>query len=153
MSESLDTEQVQIQAVYLIDDSDDEAFLAKRLIKRANLQLTIKAFPTLARFFEYAENTPDVLVARSLMIVDLYLDLELGTDVIPRVVATCPMLIVGMSTGSEDPRDRQKALESGAWFYVGKPLDGACIESICKQVNGLELHQSNEGLCMFYQAG
>jgi len=152
MSELSGTERVQINTVYLIDDSDDEAFLAKRLIKRANLQLAIEVFPTLARFFAYTRSAPDVLVNRSLMIVDLYLDLELGTDVIPRVISTCPMMIVGMSTGSVDPRDRRKALESGARFYVGKPLDGACIESICEQINGLELSQTDEGLYMFYRA-
>ncbi len=145
MSDSLANAASRVDTICLIDDSDDEAFLAQRLLKRENIQVTVESFHSLEQFNEYTASHPNFSTAHAMLIVDLYLGIDLGTDVIPRITATYPGLIVGMSTGSCDPGDQDKAMESGAWFYVGKPLDHACLESICNQVDTLSLATSDSG--------
>ena len=149
MSDFQDIAPVQIHTIYLIDDSDDEAFLAQRLIKRANIQVAIKAFVSPAEFLDHVKSDADFHEQSSLVIVDLYLELEMGTEVISQFSALYPKLIVGMSTGSEDPRDRHRALESGACFFSGKPLDRSCFESICTQVLSLDFVETDDGVSMF----
>ncbi len=151
MSDSQDTTPVQIHTIYLIDDSDDEAFLAERLIKRANIRVAIRAFASPAEFIAHVKTDAEFQEHSSLVIVDLYLELEVGTEVISQLSALYPKLIVGMSTGSEDPRDRRRALESGACFFSGKPLDRNCFESICTQVENLDFIETDDGISMFHR--
>ena len=145
MSDSLANAGSRIDTICLIDDSDDDAFLAQRLLKRENVQVAVESFHSLEQFSEYAASNPNYSTANAMLIVDLYLGIELGTDVISRATESYPGLIVGMSTGSCDPGVQDKAMKSGAWFYVGKPLDRTCLVSICHQVESLSLVTSDSG--------
>lgn len=145
MSDSRAIAVSRIDTVCLIDDSEDEAFLAQRLLKRENIQVAVESFHSLEQFSEYAASDPNYSTANVMLIVDLYLGIELGTDVISRATKSYPGLIVGMSTGSCDPEVQDKAMKSGAWFYVGKPLDRTCLESICHQIESLSLVTADSG--------
>lgn len=144
--------QQAIQSLILIDDSDDEAFLVNRLLKRCKLEATFKAFHSIEDFQQFtAASTPEEFDAGStLLVIDLFLHSARGTDALPELIAQFPQLPLGISTGSDDPDDRADAFASGAWFFVGKPLDRACLTEICSQAAPLHLEDTSEGNLRLY---
>jgi CheY-like chemotaxis protein len=117
--------------VAMIDDNPDDILLARLSLRRAKLALDFERFATGEQFLEAMERDPSQ--APDLALVDLNLPMLRGAQVLSRAhdAAWSRATVFGVCSGSGDPADRTAALEAGAAFFLGKPLNERSIEMIC----------------------
>jgi len=142
-----DTDRRVLSTLYYVDDSDDEIFLSRVLFKRQKIDLEIVHFSTFQRFLEHSMELEPELLAGTLTVVDLNLTISKGTEGI-RTFRGRPegsRYVIGICSGSEDPADRQLAFDSGADFFVPKPLNRDRLSDICASRADLSLAEDAEG--------
>lgn len=138
-----------IHTIYYLDDSEDEVFLARRILKRTQPALTLRNFE---RFEEFEAELDSGMVpdpVGSIIVLDLNLKLCSGISCLKSLQerGLSGNTLAGFCTGSEDPADRQEALDAGADFFIPKPLIEKGLELICLSVPALQwLPQSDDGL-------
>lgn len=145
---------IQIEKLYFIDDSDDEAFLSQVMFNGGNIKLEIVHYPEFANFFDDFRTGTVVDLKTSLIIVDFNLTVMNGADGIRQIRASESLqpVCAGICSGSEDPADRKSALDAGADFFAPKPLDKACLNYICSVVPSLEFSRLSSGESILHQA-
>ncbi len=143
----------KIQTIYLIDDSDDEIFMARTFFKRQKIGADLVAFTNLDAFYHALETDPAFEADGSLVVIDLNLTVCKGTEGVAhiRTLEGGREMLVGISTGSEDPADLLQALDAGADFFVGKPLDRKTIHKIVASVPALSSLDDPDGALMLYR--
>ena len=136
-----------VERIVYVEDSDDEVFLTRIVFERERVMLRLVHYPRFdAMETDLGDGTLTGLGA-CLVLLDLNLKLSKGTDAVRRL-RTMPEAdgaVIGVVTGSEDPADRRDAIDAGADFFVGKPLDAACLERICAAVPRLDLVRDPDG--------
>lgn len=139
--------RTRIKTIYLVDDSDDEIFIANILMKRQKVRAELISISTLEKLYEEVGNQSRFSPLQSLVVVDLNLTVCKGTDGIIhlRNMEVGPQILIGISTGSEDPADRLLAFEAGADFFAGKPLDRATLMTIVQSVPKLTASEDEAG--------
>ena len=136
-----------IERIVYVEDSDDEVFLTRIVFARERVAAELVHYPRFdAMERDLADGTLGGLAA-CLVVVDLNLKLTKGTDAVRRLRAmpAADGAVIGVCTGSEDPADRRDAIAAGADFFVGKPLDSACLERICETVPRLRFARAPDG--------
>lgn len=130
--------ETKIRKVVLVDDSEDEIFMAKIFFKRQKIDAELEAFTHLDGLFS-AIKQPDFNMMDTLIVIDLNLTVCKGTEGIEKIrsLSQGKDALVGISTGSEDPADKISAIEAGADFFVGKPLDRNTLLNITDGVEPL----------------
>ena len=144
----------EIKKIYFVDDSDDEIFMAKIFFKRQNIGPEFQAFTSLEELYDFLNNDPSFDPDTSICVLDMNLTMSKGTEGVTHIRASKigQQLMLGISTGSEDPADRLSAKEAGADFFVGKPLDRATIEAICDSVPKLSRTGNEDEVLKIYRA-
>ena len=138
---------IAIERIVYVEDSDDEVFLTRIVFARERVAAELVHYPRFdAMERDLADGTLGGLAA-CLVVVDLNLKLTKGTDAVRRLRAmpAADDAVIGVCTGSEDPADRRDAIAAGADFFVGKPLDSACLERICETVPRLRFARAPDG--------
>ncbi|MEM6617317.1 MAG: response regulator [Pseudomonadota bacterium] len=127
--------------LHFIDDSADEHFINKMVLKRENLNLDYRGYETADAFFAETHSLERWRREEGIIAVDLNLTITDGSEVVKALRADERFgdAIVGICSGSEDPYDRQKALDAGADFFVNKPFNRRAIEAIATEIDGLEV--------------
>ncbi len=143
----------KIKTIYLVDDSDDEIFMAKIFFQRQRIGPHLITFSRLEQLYETMENSPDFEPERSLIVIDLNLTVCKGTEGIIQIrgMKAGSNVLAGISTGSEDPADRQLASDAGADFFVGKPLDRAALLTIADCTPKLTAQEDAEQTLHLYR--
>ena len=136
----------RITTIYLVDDSDDEIFMANIFFKKQNIGANLIAFSRLEQLYEALLAEDDLNTRQIMIVIDLHLTVCKGTEGIVQLrrMEFGDALLMGISTGSEDPADRLHALSVGADFFVGKPLDRTTLLAIADSVPSLT-PQEDEG--------
>ncbi|WP_236994804.1 response regulator [Granulosicoccus antarcticus] len=138
-----------IHTIYYVEDSEDEVYLAKRILKRTQPSLTLHHFERFDSFQTMLGEGLKLDVQGSIMVLDLNLKICSGIDCLKtlREEEQCAGMLIGICTGSEDPADRRDALESGADYFIAKPLIPTGLEKICSCIDELEwVPDSEDGL-------
>ena len=131
---------IPLREIILLEDSEDEVFLARRVLTRRWPSLTLRHYATFELMM--TELRSGELMPRSaeaVIVLDLNLKLGSGIDAL-RVLRTLEptrTMTAGFCTGSEDPADRRDALAAGADFFVSKPLFPVGLERSCESVKDL----------------
>lgn len=137
--------EVRLEQIHLIDDSDDEAFLARLLFDTQGLSISIAHHLDLVSFITALgqEETNGPL----LVIVDLNMPGQRGNAVIAEMRGEKKLAnaIIGICTGSEDPADNMAARDAGAHFFVKKPLDLGCLRLVAQTVPKLSVRENPPG--------
>ncbi len=116
--------------LFYVDDSRDDLFYLDYIRKKQQIEVELFCFPTADAAFEALEKRlegagtlPDILIA------DLYMPLDSGSELVHRLRQDARYIAMrlGICSGSDAMEDRQRALASGADFYLEKPLDFAAI--------------------------
>lgn len=130
------TDLLDIQTIFFVDDSDDELFISRLSFLQDDIEVELKHFFDLEDYFQHMDLCSIAQLRRSITILDLNLTTSRGTEGITRIRAQPHFAshIVGICSGSDDPADRQAALEAGGNFFVSKPLNLAALESIASAV-------------------
>lgn len=133
--------QIEVDVIYMIDDSDDEHYLATLFFKRQGVAATLRHCYSFEDFSDLCDGEDGFDPMRSLVVVDLNLWSQTGSDIIAglRRWPTGDQMITGICTGSEDPADRQTSFDAGADFFIGKPFDRKAVERICLEDDRLEV--------------
>lgn len=136
---------MKIPSIHLIDDSEDEVFLAGLLFESQGIELEIVHHEDFAVF----KNTIRLhgINQDSVILVDMNMPKMRGDHVVRQLLELDGLgdIVVGMCSGSEDPADRKAAIDAGAAFFTRKPIDMVCLQSICEQVPTLDLVRENGG--------
>ncbi|MGJ8624406.1 MAG: response regulator [Yoonia sp.] len=127
-----------ISQVHLIEDSDDEVFIARLLLEAEGIGIEILHYADLDTFQTYLAN--DDTTDAKLILVDMNMPTMRGDTVIEILRARTDLdnAIIGMCSGSEDPADKRSAFDAGAVFFAQKPVDRTCLQCICDQVGNLK---------------
>ena len=116
--------------IFYVDDNGDDLFYADYVRKKQQIGVTLRCFSkardavqVLEETYERGEGAPDALI------VDLYMPLDSGLDLIARLRADArfSQIKLGVCTGSDAEEDRRRALAAGADFYVEKPIDLSAV--------------------------
>ncbi|MEM8839233.1 MAG: response regulator [Pseudomonadota bacterium] len=101
-----------------------------------------------ADFMRTIETWDTNTLTGALVLFDLNLPCESGLDGIRRLRAINRMsgIVTGICSGSDDPTDQRRAAAGGADFFVGKPLDVAAWQEICRSVSDLDLVETAGGV-------
>jgi CheY-like chemotaxis protein len=113
-------------AVFYVDDSRDDLFHAQYVCRKQQVAVELSCFST----SQAAREILDRLLVEGralpqLLIVDLYMPLDSGLDLIARLRADdrFARMSFGVCSGSDAQADRDRALAAGADFYLEKPID------------------------------
>lgn len=139
-----------IERLYLIDDSDEDAYLTKRVLLRQGVELQTCSFLSSDAFMQFVEASAEFNVVSSIVVVDFYLRPDRGPEVVTELLDRYPQLLVGIGTGSESPRNQAEAMAAGAKFFISKPINVGSIRRICAQVERVEMTQ-NDGVLKLTQ--
>jgi CheY-like chemotaxis protein len=120
--------------ILLVEDSEDDAFFFGRALEKIGGQLRrfthLEDGSDAVEFLEEFGKAPSGPV---LMFLDLKMPVMNGFDVLAWIrerVLAFPLQVMVLS-GSDDPRDRARALELGAEDYLVKPImTGALADKI-----------------------
>ncbi|MCW2309623.1 response regulator [Rhodobium gokarnense] len=139
--------QTNVTDLHFIDDSPDEFMITRLCLRREKINVTLSTYAEFDEFEKKVLETEGALGNSDLVVVDLNLTVSSGIDAVRalRRNKNCEGLIVGICTGSEDPKDRLDAMRAGADFFVTKPLNGAALERICEVVNDLACVSETDG--------
>jgi len=134
-----------IKQIHYLEDSDDEVFLSKLLLETEKMNVELIHYPEPEPLKSYIENRKKDEV--TLALVDLNMPKVKGTEFIKMILNPTPPenLIIGICSGSEDPADKRNSDEVRARFFVQKPLDSRCLESVCELCPELELREGGNG--------
>ncbi len=145
------TPQWPVKTVFFVDDSSDELFLADFSFKKQEIDAELAHFVDFASFNAHLENLIPSDLQQSIGVIDLNLTISKGSDGIAelRRQARYQDFILGICSGSDDPADRQTALDAGADFFVTKPLNAAALMAICGQVPSLYHRSTSDGRVTF----
>jgi CheY-like chemotaxis protein len=114
--------------ILLVEDNEDDAYAVKRALKKAGVTNPLHIATDGRKAVEYLTASSEI-AARSqfpipfLVLLDLKLPYRDGFDVLewirnqPHLAA----VVVVMLTGSDEPRDQQRAYSLGARSYLVKP--------------------------------
>ncbi|MDP9808141.1 CheY-like chemotaxis protein [Rhizobium tibeticum] len=112
--------------IFYVDDNGDDLFYADYVRKKQQIDVTLLCFSMAESAMQALEEAcvkgdrlPDGLI------VDLYMPLDSGLDLIARLRADSRFsrIRLGVCTGSDAEEDRRRALAAGADFYTEKPID------------------------------
>lgn len=133
-----------ISQIHLIEDSDDEVFIARLLLEAEGIGLKILHYSDLEAFETYLATAPVSEI--KLILVDMNMPTMRGDTLIQILRGRTDLdgAIIGMCSGSEDPADKRSALNAGAVFFAQKPVDRACLQYICDQVPSLHFEMDSE---------
>jgi CheY-like chemotaxis protein len=115
-------------AILLVEDSEDDAFVMNRALKRAGLPAPLRVLTDGQQAIDYFGGTGDFKNREqhplpSVLFLDLKLPYANGFEVLSwlRQKREFDSLRVVILTGSAEPRDRDKAMALGAQHYLVKP--------------------------------
>lgn len=136
---SASTSPRPIKTVFFVDDSSDEFFLADFSFKRQGIVADLTHFVDFASFESHLDHTDASDLQSSIGIIDLNLTISKGSDGIAHLRSDHRYrdFVLGVCSGSDDPADRQMAIDAGADFFVTKPLNETALIAICEQVSSL----------------
>ena len=140
---------VPIRVVHYVEDSDDEVFLARRVLRRTQPSLTLTHYERFVDLERHMEEAGGLDAGSEILVLDLNLKLSNGIDCVRalRAGGRCADLLIGLCSGSQDPVDRRDALASGADFFAAKPLIPSGLLNICGTVDVLRwVPDSEDGL-------
>jgi len=126
--------------------------MAKIFFKKQNIGPELIAFSRLEELYEVVLKDPEFDPNHVMIIIDLNLTVCKGTDGIIhlRKRPNGSDILMGISTGSEDPADRLHALKVGADFFVGKPLDRATLLAIADSLPKLTAQEDDGRVLNLY---
>ncbi len=117
-------------AVFYVDDSRDDLFYLKYVSRKQGSDIDLHCFATADEAMAaletlHAEGQP----FPRWLVVDLYMPFDSGLALIAtlRADARFSSMRLGVCSGSDAVIDRQRALASGADFYLEKPLDLSAV--------------------------
>ena len=113
--------------VLIIDDETDICYLLSTLLKQKNLDTT------------YVNNITDATLALQndepkIIFIDNHLPDGLGINFIKYVKLNYPETKIVMITAHDTPSDRNKALNVGADYFIGKPFSRDLIYKTVEQL-------------------
>lgn len=113
--------------VLIIDDEADICYLLSTLLKQRNLET------------DYVNTLSDAAVAlkkgvHEVIFLDNHLPDGLGMNFITYVKSHYPNTKIVMITAHDTAADRQKAINTGADFFIGKPFTRDLINSTVDQL-------------------
>ncbi len=146
--------QSRIEHIYLVDDSDDEIFMARIFFERQKIGAVLTSFTGVEDLYGAVQSGSGFDPATTLIVIDLNLTVCKGTEGVAHIrkMDVGPEVLIGISTGSEDPADRLLALEAGADFFVGKPLNRDSLKAIAQSVPHLEVQEGEDGVFDLYRS-
>lgn len=144
-----------IETVLFVDDSSDEIFLADFTFKKEAINSALVHFVDFQALLNHLSQATDHELERALVVLDLNLTISKGSDGIAELRRHDRYrdMILGICSGSDDPADRLSSLQSGADFFVSKPLNRGALLAICKQVPHLSEHDEGDGRVSFVRTG
>jgi response regulator RpfG family c-di-GMP phosphodiesterase len=136
--------QAILSDIHFIEDSEDEVFISRLLLKRGKFGGALIHHTSESSFRQALETKgPDAVV---LAFVDLNMPGKKGTEIVAEVLEKFKdSVIIGICSGSEDPEDMRLSFLAGAHFFVNKPLARPAIEAACEAVPRLGLKENSEG--------
>lgn len=126
---------MEITTIHMIDDSEDDAYLTSEFFRRQAVGPALDHTYHYQDFLDRRELAGEFDLRRSIVVIDLNLRSQRGSDVIREFRAKHPGddLIIGICSGSRDPEDLRVSIAAGADFYIEKPLNRAALESIASE--------------------
>lgn len=113
----------------IIDDESDICYLLSRLLQRKNYQTTfVNSLKEARKTLEH--ELPELIV------LDNHLPDGLGINYIPTLKEKYPAIKIIMITGHDSEGDRERALENGADYFIGKPFSKEVINNAVETVTG-----------------
>lgn len=146
--------KTRIKSIYLMDDSSDEIYMTRLMLERGRSGLDFRGFQNVNAFFEFLAFDIEFDPLSAIIIVDMNIGLDRGTDLINRIrkLKDGNLVTAGITTGSEDPLERSTAMRSGADFFVGKPIDINVLKDICDQVKYLSIECNSDGMFEIFRS-
>lgn len=136
------TDELEIEEIHFVDDSEDEMFMSKLFFKRQKIKPRLVAHKSLAGLMDLVDQNA-VDPARAIVFFDMNLTMQRGTEGVAALRKSLGNKVVcGIVTGSDDPADYQSAMDAGANFFVGKPLNYECIVKVCQKLDDLRLEKT-----------
>jgi CheY-like chemotaxis protein len=121
-------------AVFYVDDSRDDLVYLKYVCRKNGGDIDLHCFSTADEAMSALETLhAEGQTLPQCLVVDLYMPFDNGLALIAtlRADARFSYMRLGVCSGSDAVIDRQRALASGADFYLEKPLDlGAVMERL-----------------------
>jgi CheY-like chemotaxis protein len=128
--------------ILVVEDSDDDVFALKRAIKKAGIGNPLQVVTDGQQAIDYLTAAADAARRAEfplpfLVLLDLKLPYRDGFQVLEWIRGQAPLeaVVVVMLTGSDEPRDHERAHALGARSYLVKPAAG---EDIKRLVDSLE---------------
>ena len=142
LTDDISSEDVREKVkILLVEDSEDDAFFFERVLKKSNQECdyarlgngrdAVDLLESMAR--QESSNPQSIL-----MFLDLKMPVLNGFDVLSWIRENNfphPLHVVVLS-GSDDPRDRERAQALGAADYVVKPISMRRLEEEIRAVRG-----------------
>ena len=116
-----------ILKVLIIDDETDICYLLSTLLKQKNLDADYVNTLTDAAMI-LKEKTPEIVF------LDNHLPDGLGVNFIEYIKSNYPGVKIVMITAHDNADDRQKALNEGADYFIGKPFTRDVIYQTVEQL-------------------
>ncbi len=116
-----------ILKVLIIDDETDICYLLSTLLKQKNLDADYVNTLTDAAMI-LKEKTPEIVF------LDNHLPDGLGVNFIEYIKSNYPGVKIVMITAHDNVDDRQKALNEGADYFIGKPFTRDVIYKTVEQL-------------------
>ena len=114
--------------VLIIDDETDICYLLSALLKKINIDSVFVHTIAEAR-------SQLALVNPALVFLDNHMPDGMGVDFIHVIKNTYPHCKVAMITAHDTAMDREKALNEGADFFIGKPFTRDTIYKILESLS------------------
>ena len=113
----------------IIDDESDICYLLSRLLQQKNYETTfVNSLKEARETLE--QELPDLIV------LDNHLPDGLSINYIPVLKEKYPAIKIIMITGHDSGDDRERALENGADYFIGKPFSKEIIHKAVEAVTG-----------------
>ena len=111
----------------IIDDESDICYLLSRLLQQKNYETTfVNSLKEARETLE--QELPDLIV------LDNHLPDGLSINYIPVLKEKYPAIKIIMITGHDSGDDRERALENGADYFIGKPFSKEIIHKAVEAV-------------------
>src|SRR5688572_21730296 len=127
--------------ILLVEDSEDDAFVMNRALKRAGLPEPIRVLTDGQQAIDYFAGKADfknreLFPIPAVLFLDLKLPYATGFEVLSwiREKPEFNSLCVAILTGSAEPRDRDKAMSLGAQHYLVKPPTKEMLQGVCESI-------------------
>jgi two-component system OmpR family response regulator len=110
----------KIPEVLIVEDELDICYLLSAILRKKHLK------PSYATSLSEASKAIEVKNP-DILFLDNHLPDGFGVNFISTIKRNCPQTKIIMITAYDTPEDRNKALEQGADFFIGKPFTGGVI--------------------------